>query len=241
LVSDPPLKQAVAETYEIGLRDTKPVNGGKLEWKAGLFRTDITDDIVNLASAIQGRGFFQNVPGTRRQGLEASVQYRSSQWLAYAAYSLVDATYQFTGDLPSPNNPMAEADGSVRVMPGKRIPGISQNQAKLGIDFMPTPQWRLGADTVVVGGRYFVGDDANQNEKLPGYWQVSLHASYRISKEVQIFALVNNLFDKRYALFGTYFDPQGVANAGFPIALSDPRTEVLGQPLSIYGGIRVTF
>jgi iron complex outermembrane recepter protein len=241
LVSDPPLKQAVAETYEVGLRDTRPVNGGRLEWKAALFRTDIADDIVNLASAIQGRGFFQNVPGTRRQGLEASVQYRSNEWLAYAGYSLVDATYRFTGDLPSPNNPMADPDGNVHVVPGKRIPGIPQNQAKLGIDFMPTPQWKLGADTVVVGSRYFVGDDANQNKKLAGYWQVNLHASYQISKEVQIFALVNNLFDKRYALFGTYFEPQRVANAGLPTALTDPRTEVLGQPLSIYGGIRITF
>ncbi len=241
LVSDPPLKQAVAETYEVGLRDTMPVNGGKLEWKAGLFRTDITNDIVTLASVIQGRGFFQNVSGTRRQGLEASVQYRSSQWLAYAGYSLVDATYRFTGDLPSPNNPMADADGNVHVVPGKRIPGIPQNQAKLGIDFMPAPQWKLGVDTVVVGSRYFVGDDANQNKKLPGYWQVNLHASYQITEEVQIFGLVNNLFDKRYALFGTYFEPQGAANAGLPIALTDPRTEVLGQPLSIYGGIRIIF
>jgi len=241
LVSDPPLKQAVGETYEVGLRDTRPVDGGKLEWKAGLFRTDISNDIVNLASVIQGRGFFQNVAGTRRQGLEASVQYRSSQWLAYAGYSLVDATYRFTGDLPSPNNPMADADGNVHVVPGKRMPGIPQNQAKFGIDFMPAPQWKLGADTVVVGSRYFVGDDANQNQKLPGYWQVNLHASYQLTKEVQIFGLVNNLFDKRYALFGTYFDPQGVAKAGLPIALTDPRTEVPGQPLSIYGGIRITF
>ena len=46
--------------------------------------------------------------------MEASIQYKSSQWLVYAGYSLIDATYQFTGELPSPNNPMADDDGDVR-------------------------------------------------------------------------------------------------------------------------------
>ncbi len=241
LVSDPPLKQVVAQTYEAGLRQTLPVDGGRLEWKAGLFRTDTSDDIINLASSVQGRGFFQNVPGTRRQGLEASIQFQSAQWRAYAGYSLLDATYQFTADLPSPNNPLADANGNVHVVPGKRIPGIPMNQAKFGVDFMPSPQWKLGADAVVVGSRYFVGDDANQNARLSGYWLVNLHASYQVTQDVQIFGLVNNLFDRRYALFGSFFNPLATANAGLPIVLTDRRTEVLGQPLSIYGGIRITF
>jgi iron complex outermembrane receptor protein len=59
-----------------------------------------------------------------------------------------------------------------------------------------------------------------------------------VTKEVQVFGLVNNLFNRKYALFGTYFDPQAVANAGLPFALSDPRTEVPGAPLSIYVGVR---
>src|SRR5207249_2481087 len=32
LVSDPPLKQVVAQTYEAGLRQNLPVDGGRLEW-----------------------------------------------------------------------------------------------------------------------------------------------------------------------------------------------------------------
>jgi iron complex outermembrane receptor protein len=93
----------------------------------------------------------------------------------------------------------------------------------------------------VVGSRYFVGDDANQNPKLPAYWLVNLHASYQLTKEVQIFGLINNVFDKRYSLFGTFFDPGDVANVGLPIVLTDHRTEVLGAPLAAYGGIRITF
>ena len=241
VVSDPPLKQVVAATYEAGLRQNVPLYGGKLEWKTALFRTNTSDDIINVASVIQGRGFFQNVPGTRRQGIEASIQYQSPQWLLYAGYSLLDATYEFTGDLPSPNNPLADANGNVHVTPGKRIPGLPLNQGKLGVFYSPTPRWTIGADMAIVGSRYFVGDDANQNPKLPGYWFVNLHASYQLTKEVQIFGLINNAFNQRVALFGTFFGSSDVAKVGLPVTLTDQRTEVLGPPLSVYAGIRVTF
>ena len=101
--------------------------------------------------------------------------------------SFLDATYRFTGDLPSPNNPMADAEGNVHVVPGNRIPGIPQHQAKLGFEYMPTPRWKLGADLIVVGSRFFIGDDANQNPKLPGYWLANLRASYQVTERVQLF------------------------------------------------------
>jgi iron complex outermembrane receptor protein len=241
LVADPPLRQVVARTYEAGLRDRRPLGPGRIEVQAGLFRIDTADDIVNLASVVSGRGFFQNVPGARRQGLEASLRYRGGRWTVYAGYNFLDATYRFTGDLPAPNNPMADPDGNVHVTPGKRIPGNPRHQGKLGFDFMPTTKWQLGADLQFVGARYFIGDDANQNPRLSGYWLANLHASYQLTEAVQLFGLLNNAFDKRYALFGTYFAPASVAKAGLPLTLTDRRTEVLGPPLSVYGGVRVIF
>ena len=87
LVSDPPLQQVVARTREAGLRGNVKVNGGGLDWKLGLFRTDSKNDIIQVASIIQGRGVFQNVPGTRRQGVEAGAQYQAAPWLFYANYA----------------------------------------------------------------------------------------------------------------------------------------------------------
>ena len=118
-------------------RQDGALNDGQVEWKAALFRTDSTNDIINVASAIQGRGVFQNVAATRRQGLEAGAEYRNAQWLLYANYSYTDATYQFSGLLASPNNPLADDNGNVIVMPGDRIPGIPQHQFKAGVPIMP--------------------------------------------------------------------------------------------------------
>ena len=68
-----------------------------------------------------------------------------------------------------------------------------------------------------------------------------LFRSYQVTKNVQLFGFINNVFNKRYALFGTFFDPSDVANVKLPVVLTDHRTEVLGPPLAVYGGIRITF
>jgi iron complex outermembrane receptor protein len=50
--------------------------------------------------------------------------------------------------------------------------------------------------------------------------------------------LVNNLFNRTYYPYGTYFDPESVQNA-VATALNDQRTVTPGQPLSVYVGLRV--
>ena len=87
----------------------------------------------------------------------------------------------------------------------------------------------------VVGRRYFVGDNANQNPKLPGYWLVNLHASYQVTKNVQVFGLINNLFNKRYALFGTYFDPDDCRECGAADRLDRPSNR---SARTAVGGLR---
>lgn len=238
LVSDPPLRQVVSHTYEAGLRGNVALESGRIDWKAGAYRTDVTDDIITTASAIQGRGVFQNVPATRRQGIEAGAQYTAQRVMVYANYSFIDATYRFAGALASPNNPFADANGNIFVTPGDRIPAIPAHQLKAGAEITVTEPWKVGVDVAFVGSQYFVGDDANQNPKVPAYWVTNLHTSYQLTRELQLFALITNLFNQRYYTYGTYFQPSNVANA-LPAALTDPRSVTPAQPFAIYGGLRV--
>ena len=238
LVSDPPLNQVVARTKEVGLRGNFNNAGGRGDWKLGLFRTDSESDIIQVASVLQGRGVFQNVPATRRQGLEAGVNYQTERYLVYANYAMVDATYQFTGLLASPNNPSADANGDILVTPGKQIPGIPLHQIKGGVDYWVTPLLKLGTDVIWVSSQWYVGDDANQNVKLADYWVANLHGSYQLTKELQLYGVINNLFNRKFATFGTYFDPQSVINA-VSNPPTDHRTITPAQPLSVYMGLRV--
>ena len=197
----------VAHTFEAGLRGGQAVfDTGRVDWKAGLFRTNSTNDIVSLASTITGLGYFANVPSTLRQGVEAEATFSYGHLSAYVNYAFVDATYQFSGTLASPNNPFANADGNVFVRPGDHIPGIPRHQVKFGGDYAFTPKFKVGADVIVVGAQYFVGDFANQNPQLPLYWVANLHASYQMDEHVQFFGLINNLFNNRNATYGTFFD-----------------------------------
>ena len=66
---------------------------------------------------------------------------------------------------------------------------------------------------------------------------VNLHTTYQINKQAEVFGLVQNLFNKRYYTFGTFFDTSEVPFLG----LTDPRTLSPGAPLAAYAGLRVKF
>lgn len=242
LISDPPLQQVVSHTVEAGLRGYANVPDGQINWKAGYFRTQNNNDIIQLASILLGTGYFTNVPETLRQGVEAGVNFKLGALQAYVNYSFIDATYQFSGTLSSPFNPFANANGDIFVTPGDRIPGIPSQLLKFGADYAFTPQLKIGGDVLIVGSQYYVGDDANQNPKLPAYWVANLHAYYQAADNVQVFCLVNNLFNNHYATYGTFFDLG--TNAQFATLknfTTDPRTVTPAQPLAVYGGVKVTF
>ena len=240
LVADPPLAQVVSHTYQAGLRGSVNLGDGHMDWSASLFRTDSNNDIVALASVIQGRGFFANVPSTQRQGVDLTTRYETHGWSAYASYSYLDATYQFTGTLASPNNPAADAAGNVTVTPGRRMPLNPANTVRAGGDVDVLDGVSVGGELAFTGSQYYDGDPSNLNAKLPSTVVVNLRAAYRFDERWQLFGTVDNLFDNRDALYGSYFDPSDSTGLVTP-ALTDPRTLTLRQPVSFQLGLKLRF
>ena len=236
LISDPPLKQVVSTTYEAGLRGNIDT-GGNLQWNAGVYRTSSRDDIINVASDISGFGYFKNAATTRRQGVEAGVKYKKDRLNLYANYTFVDATFQSQLILSSPSNPFADGNGDIYVFPGDHIPAVPNQRFKAGFEYNVTDPWLIGADLNVVGRQYLIGDQSNQNPQVPAYWVVNLHTSYKLNKHVELFGIVQNLFDRHYYASGTFFETDGIPFLTF----TDPRTFVPGMPLAAYAGIRGTF
>jgi outer membrane receptor protein involved in Fe transport len=242
LVSDPPLKQVVARTVEAGLRGSHDFDPaiGTFGWKLGVFRTGNSDDIMNLPVPLQGFGFFQNVGSTRRQGIEAEANLKSTTFEAYASYALVDA--RFLDALTLASNSPAAVNGNIFVQPGDQIPAIPRHRIKAGLDYFVNDKLKVGGDMLWVSSQYFVGDASNQEPKLPGYAVFNVHGSYDISKNVQIYARVDNLFDNRYSTFGTFFDIAALpnfTNGGAPF--TDPRSVSPARPRAFYAGMKVTF
>ncbi|KMO12656.1 TonB-dependent receptor [Methylobacterium indicum] len=241
LVADPPLKQVEARTYEVGFRGAVPnfYEGGLLNYKLGAFRTDLTNDILQIAvPGNAARGYYVNVPATQRQGIEVAAEYVTERLNLYANYALIDATFQFRGDLSSPNNPLAD-DGLITVRPGNKVPLVPAHQFKAGFDYAITPFWRFGMNMQAFSSSYFRGDESNINRKLPAYFTANLNTSFQLTQNVQIFGLVTNLFNNRYANFGTFLERSNDFAGRY--VLNDPRTTTLVQPLSVYGGVRMTW
>lgn len=241
LVADPPLKQVVSKTVEAGFRGTKELMIGSLGWKIGAFRATNYDDIVATPiPGLTGFGFFQNVGRTRRQGLEAEVSLKSNVLQFQASYAFLDARFLDALTLGS-DSPFADADGNIQVLPGNQIPRLPRHLIKASVEYAVTDVWKVGGDALFVSSQYFVGDESNQFPQLPSYAVFNLHTSYRVTKNVQLYGRVNNIFDHRYSTLGTFFDRDALPNFTNGAEFVDPRSLSPARPRAFYAGMRVTF
>jgi iron complex outermembrane recepter protein len=239
LVSEPPLKQVVSQTFEAGFRGnfTTETIPGQFLWNAGVYRTNAFNDILLLATEINGFGFFSNVGETRRQGIEAGLTYKWEKWTANLNYSFLDATFLDNLTLSS-NSPATNANGDIFVHPGDSLPLMPQNRVVLDIEYEVTPQWSIGADAKFVSSQFLVGDASNQEPKLPAYGVVNLHTSLKLNQWATAFVNVDNLFDRTYYTFGTFTQ---LDNLPPGVNLTNPRTLSPSPGRVAYAGIRVRF
>ena len=245
-VADPALKQVTARTFEAGVRGSFGLaslggsDAGRVSWNAGLFRTDAADDILFTSSAVQGRGYFQNVGSTRRQGVEAGVSLRQGGLLAFLDYAYTDATFRDPFTVGAQNNPFADADGLTQVRRGNQIPGVPEHRLKFGVQYNVTPEWTVGTTGIASSGRTLQGDAANLNPRTAAYVVLNLNTSYQVTQNVQLFGLVQNVTNERYATFGG-FSPVGLVPIVQAPGATNTRSLVPGAPLAGFGGVRATF
>ncbi|MCA8204208.1 TonB-dependent receptor [Burkholderia sp. AU33545] len=202
-LADPALKPVIAKTIEFGAR-------GRFDpatmWSAAVYSTTLDDDIQFISSngGASTLGYFQNVGKTRRQGFELAGHTRLGPVGIGVSYSYVDATYRSTWTESSASNSSANAQGNIVVRSGDRIPGIPSSTVKLRLDYAATPKWNVGTNITYRSGVFARGDENNQdvNGKVPGYVLIDLDTTWQVTKHLQLFALITNLLDKRYASFG---------------------------------------
>ncbi|MCW2236379.1 TonB-dependent receptor [Azospirillum canadense] len=242
-LSDPPLKQVVGRTWEAGLRgtDAPALEGLRFSWNAGLFRTDLSNDILNVASGVRGRGYFLNAGDTRRQGIEAGTKLAGKGWSVYVQYAYIEATFESDLVLNSPDNPNRDrATGTVRAHSGDSLPGVPAHRFKLGGSYSVTESWTVGSALTAYSGQTYTGDPSGSVGKVGGYATLDLNTSYQVTNNIQLFGLVQNVTNAHYATFGTFGGVREIPLAEAPGA-TDPRFISAAPPRAVYGGVRVTF
>jgi outer membrane receptor protein involved in Fe transport len=263
LVSDPPLKQVVTRTVDLGARGS--LKEGAVKWSAGWFLGENHNDILFVAAEQSGFGYFANFGQTRRDGAEANLSGRYRRLTLGGGYTFLNATYQSAQIINGESNSSGDADGNITVQPGDRIPLVPQNMLKAFAELAATKKIFLDLDFVAVGRSFARGNENNQDQPdgvyflgpgfSPGYGVLNAGAHYQALKRVQLFVEINNLLDHHYYTaaqlgptpFDTSTNPAGAfvarpfpaVNGDFPIRTSTFFAP--GAPINVFGGMRFTF
>lgn len=253
LAADPFLEQVVTRTVEAGLR------GGandSLRWRAGAFRSENRDDILFVGTSTAA-GYFTNFGRTRRSGLEFEVSGRSGIYSWQASANFLRAEFASSACLLAENNSSRGQDAActgggqddeILVSAGDRLPGIPERSLKLSGRAQVTPRWQLGGELVAFSRQYVRGNENNRHQpgdatdafgstrtfdgkgETAGYAIVNLRTRYELGQGWQVFARINNLFDKRYASGGALAENAFDAAGNFQTNADDWRRETFSAP-----------
>jgi outer membrane receptor protein involved in Fe transport len=150
----------------------------------------------------------QNLELARIQGIEAELELRLARdWRLFASYLFSDARV-----VDAPNQPALE---------GRRLAQVPEHNVTLAAQYRNPAIVNVSALARYIGGQY--EDDLN-TLPLGGYVVVDLFASRAVTRWLEVFAAVENLFDTTYSVGRT---SEGVIS--------------IGAPRIVRGGLRLTF
>ncbi len=259
--ADPFLEQVTTNTFEGGVRGR--IND-TMRWNASAFHADNKDDILFVSTGTSA-GYFTNFGKTQRQGLELGLSGVQGRFNWYANYAYVRATFESNACLLGENNSSrgqsseCGSDDEIRVEKGDKLPGVPEHQFKLGLDFRPVERLILGMDMTLYGSQYARGNENNEHEagtftdqfgdtrtfegsgKVDGYAVFNLTARYRVARNWEIFARVDNLFDSEYETGAILAENAFNANNQFQTDPDDWARETFfapGAPRAAWIGVR---
>jgi iron complex outermembrane recepter protein len=188
------------EGAEVGLEVTTP---GGLDARATGFWNALDDPVTNVTTGPITRQR-QNLGEARIRGIETEAGWRFARnWLTMGAYTFVDSR-------------VADAPGQPQLV-GNQLPQDPRHRASLSMSFDDPRLVTVNLQLRYLGAQY--EDDLN-TLKMGEALLVDLFATWHLTRFVDLFAAVENLFDKVYL----------VGRSG---------VDTVGQPRFIHGGIRI--
>ncbi len=231
---DPPLNAVTARNYELGLR-ARPTSW--LDGELALFRADVSDDIFSVSPTGTTGLFFQNVGGTRRQGVEVSLASRPAAGLeARLSYTYTEATFRDNLELATPRLTAgcAASPCTQTVRAGNDLPLVPRHRLNASLDYRLASWLGLWLGASYVGPQRLRGDEENVERKLTDY--VVVNAGLRARwKGLTAFVTINNLLNNEYETFGT-FAPNGKVE-GTPVE----RFLTPAPPINVLAGASYRF
>ena len=257
LAGDPPLRQVVTRTVDVGFRGGAETGWN---WSAGWFTAENRDDLLFASSTQTGYGYFKNFGRTQRRGLEANVHGRTRSVDLGGSYTFLNATYR-TAEILNASSNSSNTGGNITLQPGNRIPLIPRNTLKAFALWKATTRLNVNLDFLATGrsfargnennlaaadGLYFLGPPLS-----PGYALFNLGGHYLLRKQIELFAELDNVTSRKYysaaQLSVTGFSAEGTylarpfpsINGDYP--LQHATFYAPGAPRTVWGGVRFHF
>ncbi|MDD3344709.1 MAG: TonB-dependent receptor [Sulfurospirillaceae bacterium] len=167
------------DTYNIGFNYLSYPH----TFKATLFYASINNEIYYNAATFTNT----NLKETEKRGLELSEKYQILSNL----FTTLNYTYLDTE---------INDDGLGGSYNGRDIPGVSAHNIKLSMGYNPIKPLTLLVSQTYKSKAYAIDDFDGNFGKMDSYQITDLSATYTY-KKYEFFAKVNNLFDKKNALF----------------------------------------
>jgi iron complex outermembrane receptor protein len=215
-----PLDPQRATVFEVGTRG----QAGIVSWDIALYRAELENEFLDLA--VPGaRGLITvttNGDRTIHQGLEfgldlkpfkAALEARGQSLRLSTAYTLND--FRFEGDATYGDNDLAGVPRHVLIAEA-RFDQVDRFYLSTTLRWIPDGPWADYANT----------------ERAPGYATVQVTAGVTITKGIELFGSVENLFDEVFISNLTTNANQRLTNE----ALYTP-----GQGRAVFGGLRAKF
>lgn len=106
----------------------------------------------------------------------------------------------------------------------------------------------LGGTVVYASSQYAHGDENNQDShgRVPSYAIVNLDAQFDITKDLQLFANIGNLFNQQYQNFGllganAFTGPKRTFGPAVGIDPVSEQFRGVGAPFGLWIGLRYSF
>lgn len=234
-IADPPLKQVKSRNWNAGISG----EGSRFDWRLNAWRADTRDDIRMIASQVRGRAYFANLGHTRRQGVEASADWRRGAFRVSASYAFTDARFRDGFAMSSPQNPAADDDGVIAVAAGDQLPGVPRHAVNLRLA-REAADWSVGVAMRARSGQFLFGDEGNDTPRTASYAVFDLDGRVRLSERFELVAQLRNLLDRCYGTFGTFAEVDDIALVEAPGA-EDPRALAPGAPRRLTVSLRAKF
>jgi outer membrane receptor protein involved in Fe transport len=219
LGDDPPLDPVKASTVEAGFRYAT----GSLALDGSVYHMNVGNDIFLTPYSGDGPtgstidGYFINLDRTRRVGFELGSAYRfPAGHSVYLNYAFTRATFQSQAEIFSIRSIEEEGEDEVinpfptdnAVAPGDRLPLVPDHVLKGGGTVRIGRYLYFGADARYTGKQFLRGDEANVTDPLDDYIVTDARVGVEFDRW-EVTGVVTNLFQNRYATFGTFNINQG--------------------------------